>query len=180
MSIHNSIKGGKFYYYSLRYRISMYWNITYLHLHISYILYSHVFHIHTCKRGHWRHYHWLTSDSDKRMLTIHAPPTESSHIMYIKTHIHYYINIYTHIYIYIHLLCSIHMDTCIHTNLMNIRFFCIGGYGYDSTDMAAIEYRLKTLERYVYIRICDVCIYACIFVWICIHISLYIYIDISM
>ena len=25
----------------------------------------------------------------------------------------------------------------------------LGGYGYDSTDMAAIEYRLKTLERFV-------------------------------
>lgn len=61
-----------------------------------YIIYiNHILTYHTYKRGHWRHYHWLTSDSDKRMLTIHAPPTESSQTVY-EQYMHTYMNKYVH------------------------------------------------------------------------------------
>ena len=29
-----------------------------------------------------------------------------------------------------------------------------GGYGYDSTDMAAVKYRCMTLKRFVYLFVC--------------------------
>lgn len=38
-------------------------------------------------------------------------------------------------------------------------FFFKGGYGYDSTDMAAILYRLEKLDRYMIVLLCYVFIF---------------------